>query len=201
MVEIPVSKQSTKSRSSSISSGGNGGGGAGKQDENQSGMMAGASNLAHEAADSVMHAASSGASSVKRQVTQALDKQVASGADVISQVASSTRRAADDLEREVPQLAGVVRSMADKVDTYADDLKTKSVDDLVRSASDFARRQPAAVFGFAAIAGFLVYRMLTTASEQSERRRSVSDMGSYPSRDRGYRGSAGNMGESGDYIS
>lgn len=194
-----MSKQSTKSRSSSTSSGGNGGGTTGTRDENSAGMMAGASHLAHEAADSVMDAASSGASSVKRQVTQALDRQVASGADVISQVASSTRRAADDLERDVPQLAGVIRTMADKVDTYAGDLKTKSVDDLVRSASDFARRQPAAVFGFAAIAGFLAYRMLTTASGHEERSRS-SDMRRYRS-DMGYRGSDSTMGESGDYVS
>jgi hypothetical protein len=186
-------------------------------DESRSGIASGAAHLAHEAADSVMHAASTGASSVKRQVTEVLDKQVASGADVISRVASSTRRTADDLEREVPQLAGVIRSVADTVDTYADDLKDKSMEDIVRSASDFTRRQPAAVFGFAAITGFLLFRALKSASEHSR----MSDMGDRD--DMGYarrspgsmrepgesmrgtgesmRGTGVNMGETGDHFS
>lgn len=175
---------------------------SGMQGEKESGMMAGASNLAHEAADTVMHAASTGAGSVKRQVTEALDKQVASGADMISRVASSTRRAADDLEQEVPQLAGMIRTVADKVDTYADDMKHQSIEDIVRSASDFARRQPAAVFGFAALAGFLMFRALKNASEHGRSSDGMRYKPDMPVADMGYRRtSAGNLGGLGEHIS
>jgi hypothetical protein len=96
-----------------------------------------------------------------------------------------------------------MRTMADKVDTYADGLKTKSVEDLVRSASDFTRRQPAVVFGFAAMAGFLVFRMLKVASEEQSAGSRLSEMGDYRSGDAGYAGrSRGrNMGGSSDYVS
>ena len=121
---------------------------------------------------------SSGAGRVKRQVAEVLDRQVASGADMISKVASSTRHAADELEQEVPQLAGKIRSVADTVDGYADGMKGQSVEDVVRSASDFARRQPAIVFGFAALAGFMMFRTMQAASHHdnmSERSHGMSE--------------------------
>jgi hypothetical protein len=43
---------------------------------------------------------------------------------------------------------------------YAEDLRDQSVDQLVRTASAFTRRQPAMVFGLAALAGFLALRTL-----------------------------------------
>ena len=50
------------------------------RNEGLTGLMSGAANLAHEAADTMMEAASTSASSVKRQVSEVLDRQVASGA-------------------------------------------------------------------------------------------------------------------------
>ncbi len=201
-----MSKESTKSRSQAASGSlaGNGGGmsdSSGTQ-EDGSGPMAGVANLAHEAADQVKHAASSGASSVKRQVSDALDRQVSSGADMISQVASSTRRAADDLERQVPQLAGMIRTMANTADTYAEDLRNKSVEDIIRSASDFTRRQPAMVFGFAAMAGFLAFRLLKAAPDERTDQSRSSDMAGDRPGDIGYgHGSAETrMGGSGDHV-
>lgn len=199
-----MSKHSTKSKSTP-SSGvtGNGGGMSGASatgDERRTGMMSGAANLAHEAADTVRDAASASASSVKRQVTQVLDKQVASGADLIRQVARSTRHAADDLERDIPQVAGVIRAVADRADTYANDLTTKSLDDIIRSASEFTRRQPAVVFGAAAMAGFLILRMMKAGSEQREGGHGMAPRSS--TGDMGHRqGSAGTMGGSGDHVS
>jgi hypothetical protein len=38
-------------------------------------------------------------------------------------------------------------------------LRGKSADELLRSASDFTRRQPALVFGLASVAGFLLFRI------------------------------------------
>jgi hypothetical protein len=89
-----------------------------------------------------------------------LDRQVETGAQMVGHFASSAKKAAEDLEQNAPQLAGLVRSFADRVDGYAEDLRDQSVDQLWRTASDFTRRQPALVFGLAAVAGFFAFRML-----------------------------------------
>ncbi|MER8427254.1 hypothetical protein NKJ46_04240 [Mesorhizobium sp. M0166] len=102
------------------------------------------------------------------QVKEMLDRQVGSGAEVMGQLASSTKRAAEDLDANAPIVAGVVRTFANRLDGYADDLRDRSVDQLVLAASDFARRKPGLVFGLAAVAGFLTFRTLKSAPPAPE---------------------------------
>jgi hypothetical protein len=123
-----------------------------------------ASAIASDAADQAKRAASDAASTVSQQVKQFLDGQVGSGAEMVGHVANSVKRAADELDHDAPQLAGLVRGLAGRVDSYADDLRDQSVDQLVRAASDFTRRQPALVFGLAALAGFFAVRTLKASS-------------------------------------
>jgi hypothetical protein len=123
-----------------------------------------ASAMAGEAADKAKKAASSAAATVGDQVTHLLDRQVETGADTVSSVARSAKRAAEELERDSPQLAGFVRTFADRIDDYANDLHGQSAEDLVRAASDFTRRQPGLVFGLAALAGFFAWRTLKSSS-------------------------------------
>jgi ElaB/YqjD/DUF883 family membrane-anchored ribosome-binding protein len=141
----------------------------GKKDigETVSGAFSKASDMAQEAADTAKQAASDSASTVANQVKEMLDRQVGSGAEVMGQLASSTKRAADDLDESAPLIAGVVRTFANRIDGYADDLRDQSVDQLVRAASDLTRRQPALVFGLAALAGFLTFRTLKSAPPAS----------------------------------
>ena len=98
------------------------------------------------------------------QVQGVLDQQVHKGARVVTNVANSARRAADELETESPQLADLVRGMADRVREYSRDLEEQSAVDIYESASEFTRRQPALVFGVAAFAGFLALRTLRSRS-------------------------------------
>jgi hypothetical protein len=46
------------------------------------------------------------------------------------------------------------------MDSFAAQVREKSIDDLFQEGSDFARRQPAIVFGAAAVVGFALLRML-----------------------------------------
>jgi hypothetical protein len=102
---------------------------------------------------------------VTEQVKGLLDRQVGSGADMMGHVAAAVNRAAQELDRDAPQLAGMVRTAAEQMNGYADGLRDQSVEQLMRAASDFTRRQPAAVFGLAALAGFVALRTLkSTAS-------------------------------------
>jgi len=119
-----------------------------------------ATSIAGEAATKAKQAASETAATVTEQVKLLLDRQVGSGADMVGHVAGAVKRAAQELDREAPQLAGLVRTAADRMDNYAGGLRDQSVDQLVRAASDFTRRQPAMVFGLAALAGFFALRTL-----------------------------------------
>jgi hypothetical protein len=122
-----------------------------------------ASSIASDAAGKAKEAASETAATVTGQVKTLLDNQVGSGADMVGHVAGAVKRAAQELDRNAPQLAGLVRTAADRMDTYADGLRDQSVDQIVRAASDFTRRQPAMVFGLAALAGFFALRTLKSA--------------------------------------
>lgn len=119
-----------------------------------------ASSMAQDAAGRAKQAASDTASTVTHQAKELLDRQVGSGAELIGHFASSARKAAEELDQNAPQIAGLVHTVADRIEGYADDLKGQSVDQLFRAASDLARRQPALVFGLAALGGFLAFRTL-----------------------------------------
>jgi hypothetical protein len=118
------------------------------------------SEMAQEALHFAKEAASGAASSASYQVKDLLNRQVGAGADYVSHFAQSAKLAADHLDEHAPQIAGLVRGVAEQVETYSDELRDQSIDELVRTASDFTRKQPALVFGLAALAGFFAYRVM-----------------------------------------
>jgi ElaB/YqjD/DUF883 family membrane-anchored ribosome-binding protein len=100
-----------------------------------------------------------------------LSEKVASGAELVGQVASSTRRAADDLERNSPQISGLLRDASARMTEFSRTLHAKSVDELVETVSSYARRLPAMLFGAAAVVGFAVFRLLKAGSQEGPMRR------------------------------
>jgi ElaB/YqjD/DUF883 family membrane-anchored ribosome-binding protein len=122
-----------------------------------------ASGMARDTGAKAKQAASDAASTVNEQVREMLDKQISSSWNLAGQMASSFKVAADDLNQTSPFAAGLVRNLAEKVEGYADEFQDQTVEQVVRSASDFTRRQPALVFGLAALAGFLIFRTAKTA--------------------------------------
>jgi hypothetical protein len=107
------------------------------------------------------------AAPVVAQIQDALDQQVVRGARTITTVAKSARLAADELETAAPQIAGLVRGVADRVEEYSRTLETQSAADIYEAASDFTRRQPAVVFGLAALAGFFALRTIKNSSART----------------------------------
>ena len=86
--------------------------------------------------------------------------------------------AADSLDHSAPQLANFVRSAAERVEEFSEDMRGKSVDELMRTASDFTRRQPALVFGLASLAGFVLLRVLKSNPDAGSSRNSRRGRGS-----------------------
>ena len=119
-----------------------------------------ASRAASDATDKASQVASEAASSITNQVKGLLDEQVGNGANMVGHLAGSAMLAAEDLHRNAPQLAGLLHGVAHRLESYADDLHGQSVDELWRSASNYTRRQPAVVFGLAALVGFFALRTL-----------------------------------------
>jgi hypothetical protein len=123
--------------------------------------------VAQQAGSQAKQAASSLAADASQKAKGFLNMQVTAGADLVGHVAESARRAADSLDQNAPQLAGLVRNAADRAEEFSQDLRNQSVGDLIRTASDFTRRQPALVFGLASLAGFLAFRVLKSSPPES----------------------------------
>src|SRR5204862_8293674 len=105
--------------------------------------------------------ASSLAADAKQKTKGYFNQQVSGGAELAGHVAKSVRYAGENLSANAPQLAEFVRSAADKIETFSEDMRGQSVDDLLRTASDFTRRPPASVFGLASLTGFFLFLVLT----------------------------------------
>jgi ElaB/YqjD/DUF883 family membrane-anchored ribosome-binding protein len=118
--------------------------------------------------------ATSLASEANEKAKGVLNQQITAGAQWVGFVAEATQAAADSLDRNAPKLSGMVRETAQKVERFSRDIKDQSVEELYQSASDFTRRQPALVFGSAALFGFFIFRLLkaeprsTSAARKSE---------------------------------
>ena len=126
-----------------------------------------ASDMARDAGEKAKRAAADTKSTMTDSVMGLLNDQLGAGAEAAGRFASSMRLAAGDLERENPMLASLVRGVAHNVDNYADNFEAKTVEQLAKNASEFIRRQPALVFGAAAIAGFFAFRMFKNAQSIS----------------------------------
>jgi hypothetical protein len=126
-----------------------------------------ASDMARDAGARAKRAAADTASSMSDSVMGLLNEQLGSGAASAGRLADAMRVAANDLSRESPLLAGVVRTLAGNVDGYADRLENQTVEQLTKTASDYTRRQPALVFGLAAVAGFFAFRTFKNAQSIS----------------------------------
>jgi ElaB/YqjD/DUF883 family membrane-anchored ribosome-binding protein len=117
-----------------------------------------ASDAARDAGAKAKQAASDTAFTMTEQVKDLLDHQIGNGVAAAGHFVSSIKLAANDLDREAP-----VRNFANRVEDFTGQLEGQTVDHFVRTASDFTRRQPALVFGVAALAGFFIFRTLKSA--------------------------------------
>jgi hypothetical protein len=118
---------------------------------------------AQQAGSQAKETAASLASDAAQQAKGLLNMQVTAGADLASNLAESVHCAADKLDQSSPQLAGLVRGAAERVEEFSRDIRGQTVEDVLRNASDFTRRQPALMFGLASLAGFLAFRVLKSS--------------------------------------
>lgn len=104
---------------------------------------------------------------VKEKAKQMAEAKKASGAEKISGVAQAVHQAADDLGKELPQAAGYIHQAAESLDQASAALKERSLEEILDSFGQLARRQPVALFGAAMLAGFAVSRFLKSSADAS----------------------------------
>jgi hypothetical protein len=131
---------------------------------------------AAELADDIRDAASSAARAVKQQAAAVVseignelgktaEEQVSHGADAIRGFARAIEAAGSELEKISPQLAHYVNDSAGKIREVSNGLSNRQVDDLIRTATDFARSQPAVFVGAAIATGFALARFLKSSAK------------------------------------
>lgn len=116
-----------------------------------------------DAADAAKDAASGTADHLSEQARQ----QQRTGADFIERFAGNIREASRAFESDAPFAARGINSAAEYVQDAAEKVRNGSFRDLVDSATDFAKQQPAAFLGISVLAGFAAVRFLKASGGQS----------------------------------
>lgn len=129
-----------------------------------------------------------------------VDERRGMGADYVSNLADTIRRAAGEFDRELPVAATYIRKAASQVDDVSEALRRGDLREIVDNAQDFARRQPTAFFGLSLLAGFGIVRFLKSSAGTAEGRTSMAaERGGSMRRDDGVNYAA-DMGGYGDGL-
>ena len=131
-----------------------------------------AKDLAETSTDKIKGQASDLVDAAKDVASQATDKlkdavndRKASGAEYVGSLADTMRRAAREFDTDLPIAGTYIRKAASQFEGVSDQIRNGNLNDLVRNAQSFARRQPTAFLGLAVLAGFGAVRFLKSSSE------------------------------------
>jgi cell division septum initiation protein DivIVA len=119
-------------------------------------------------ASDAMDAAKDMAAQATDKLKQTVDGQKNAGADYVGNLAETMRRAAREFDNDLPIAGAYIRKAAAQIEGVSDQIKTGNINDLVRGAQSFARRQPTAFLGLAVLAGFGAVRFLKSSASSSE---------------------------------
>lgn len=113
----------------------------------------------------------------KAMVRDVADRQRTRAASTVDNMAGALHRAARDLGSGNEAMGRYTEMAAERLDEMADYLRQARLDDMMRGAEDFARRQPYWFVGGAMAAGFLLARFVkTSGAAQQDMRRGLSGM-------------------------
>lgn len=107
------------------------------------------------------------ASGAAEKLMNTAEQQKRAGADYVSGVADSVRRAAGEFEEQLPQAARYIRRAADQMEMMSDSLRRREMRQMLSDVQSFARRQPAAFLGVSLLAGFAAMRFLKSSAPTS----------------------------------
>lgn len=136
------------------------------QRTSQAPLGASVKETAHTAADAVRQQATQFAEDVGHELGKTGEAQKARGVEAIRRFARAIDSAADELQGDSPTVAKTVHEAARRVDGLSDNLSSRNVNELIESAAQLARTQPALFIGGSVAAGFALARFLKSSARQ-----------------------------------
>jgi hypothetical protein len=122
-----------------------------------------------EAADRLRDGASSIADKAKDAVSERAEEGKETVASSMADFATAVRKASNELgARDQSMAASLVREVAGGLEDASKAIHGRSVGDLTRSVSDFARRQPAAFLLGATVAGIALGRFIKATEDRHD---------------------------------
>ena len=121
---------------------------------------------AQTAADAVRQQASQFAEDVGHELGKTGEAQKARGVEAIRRFAHAIDSAAAELESDSPTVARTVHQAAHQVSDLSDNLSNRNVNELIESAAQLARTQPALFIGGSVAAGFALARFLKSSGRR-----------------------------------
>jgi len=103
------------------------------------------------------------------------EKQRARGADAITAFSRAMKAAAGELQEQSPAVAKHARHAARSIEGLSHSIRDRSATELIHSATDAARSQPALFFAGAIAAGFTLSRFLKSSATHSDRKEHADD--------------------------
>jgi hypothetical protein len=155
-----------------------------------------AKDIAESSTDAVKGQASDLVDAAKDVASQATDKikdavndRKSSGAEYVGSLADTMRRAAREFDTDLPLAGTYIRKAASQIEGVSDHIRNGNLNDVVRNAQSFARRQPTAFLGLAVLSGFGAVRFLKSSSNDDGSNSGAKGAGSRSSSadNRGYR--------------
>ena len=107
------------------------------------------------------------ASQATDRLKETVSEQRGAGAEYVSNLAETIRRAAREFDNDLPIAGKYIRKAAAQVESVSDSIRTGDFNDIVGGTQSFARRQPTAFLGLAVLAGFAAVRFLKSSSDAS----------------------------------
>jgi hypothetical protein len=138
------------------------------------GMTAGTEPAADRLATAASDVAERAAQTAQQQVSMRLNGQLSRAGDMLDQVAAAIRQGGDQVRGDMPDVASFTETAAGKVEEASTFLRSHDLDDIVREAESFARRQPVVFIGGALALGLLASRFLKAAPPPGQSSRSSS---------------------------
>jgi hypothetical protein len=92
------------------------------------------------------------------------EAQKSAGVGVIDSIGRTVRRAAEDLESELPAVAPYVAEAASGLEAATDKLRDRSIGEIVETVSEFGRRQPAMFIAGSVLLGLLLSRFVKSGA-------------------------------------
>jgi hypothetical protein len=106
---------------------------------------------------------------LKEKALEVANEKKDAGADQLQLLARAMQGASEAVASDVPHFAGYIKKWSGSVEKVSTDIRERDLDELGQTMTDFAKRNPALVFGGAILAGLALSRFLKSSSAPQTR--------------------------------